>query len=94
MARSKTPAKRALQAEKKRLRNAMQKSKLKTAIKKYEALIAAGDKEGAAANLPDVMSLLDKCVVKGLMHRNTVARRKSALALQYNKLAAVESAAE
>lgn len=88
MAKSKTPAKRALQAEKRRLRNAMQKSKLKTALKKHQALIVAEDKEAAAQSLPQVISLLDKCVTKGLMHRNTAARKKSALARQYNQLVA------
>ena len=93
MAKSKTPAKRALQAEKNRQRNAMQKSKLKTALKKYQALIAADNKEAAAESLPQVISLIDKCVTKGLMHKNTAARRKSALARQYNQLVA-EPAAE
>ena len=39
VAESKTPAKRAIQIEKRRLRNAMQKSKLKSALKKHQCLM-------------------------------------------------------
>ena len=86
MAKSKTPMKRARQAEANRLRNAMQKSKLKTAIKKYQGCVTTEDQAAAGEALGTIISLIDKNVGKGLMHKNTAARRKSQLTKQYNNL--------
>jgi small subunit ribosomal protein S20 len=86
MAKSKTPMKRAKQAEANRLRNAMQKNKLKTAAKKYQGHLTAEDQAGAGEALIHIISLLDKNVSKGLLHKNTAARKKSALTKQYNAL--------
>lgn len=87
MAKSKTPAKRARRAEANRLRNKAYKSRLKTAIKKYEAALNEGNFENAKINLLQVTSLIDKSVNKGILHKNTAARRKSALTKKYNLLA-------
>ena len=87
MAKSKTPAKRARRAEANRLRNKSYKSRLKTAINKYESLLAAADTEAAQGSLLQVTSLIDKSVGKGIMHKNTAARKKSALTKKYNALA-------
>lgn len=86
MAKSKTPAKRARIAEANRLRNKAYKSRLKTAIKKYEASLASNDIESARARLLEATSLIDKSVSKGILHRNNAARKKSALAIKFNKL--------
>lgn len=88
MAQSKTPAKRARRAEANRLRNKANKSRLKTAIKKYEQALQAGDVETAQQSLIAVTSLIDKNVSKGILHRNTAARRKSAMARRFNALSA------
>lgn len=85
MAKSKTPAKRARRAEANRLRNKSYKSRLKTAINKYESLLAA-DTEAAQGSLLQVTSLIDRSVNKGIMHKNTAARKKSALTRKYNAL--------
>ncbi len=86
MAKSKTPAKRARIAEANRLRNKAQKSRLKTAIKKYEASLASNDVESAQIRLLEAPSLIDKSVSKGILHKNNAARKKSALAVKFNKL--------
>ncbi|MGI6421099.1 MAG: 30S ribosomal protein S20 [Syntrophomonadaceae bacterium] len=86
MAKSKTPAKRARRAEANRLRNKSYKSRLKTAINKYESLLAAADTEAAQGSLLQVTSLIDRSVNKGIMHKNTAARKKSALTRKYNAL--------
>lgn len=88
MAQSKTPAKRARRAEANRLRNKANKSRLKTAIKKYEQALQAGDVQTAQKSLIAVTSLIDKNVSKGILHRNTAARRKSAMARRFNALIA------
>lgn len=86
MAKSKTPAKRARIAEANRLRNKAQKSRLKTAIKNYEASLASNDVESARVRLLEATSLIDKSVSKGILHKNNAARKKSALAVKFNKL--------
>lgn len=85
MAKSKTPAKRARVAEKNRLRNKAFKSRLKTAIKKYEGSL--DNVEAARDNLLQVTSLIDKSVNKGILHKNTAARKKSALTKKFNSIA-------
>ncbi len=87
MAKSKTPAKRARIAEDNRLRNKAQKSKLKTNIKNYEASLSGDNVDAARENLIKVTSLIDKSVTKGVLHKNTAARKKSALAKKFNSIA-------
>jgi len=87
VAKSKTPAKRARRAEANRLRNKAYKTRLKTAINKYEASLATADTEAAQGSLLQVTSLIDKSVSKGILHKNTAARKKSALTRKFNALA-------
>ena len=86
MAKSKTPAKRARKAEENRLRNKAFKSRLKTAIKKYESGLQEDNQEAAKDNLLQVTSLIDKSVNKGVLHKNTAARRKSSLVKKFNSV--------
>jgi small subunit ribosomal protein S20 len=87
VAKSKTPAKRARIAEDNRLRNKAQKSKLKTSIKNYEAALSGDNVDAARESLIQVTSLIDKSVTKGVLHKNTAARKKSALAKKFNSFA-------
>jgi len=86
VAKSKTPAKRARRAEANRLRNKAYKSKLKTAIKNYENAIIAEDLDTASNKLLQVTSLLDRSITKGILHKNNVARKKSALSKKLNSI--------
>ncbi|NLW90495.1 MAG: 30S ribosomal protein S20 [Syntrophomonadaceae bacterium] len=86
VAKSKTPAKRARRAEANRIRNKAQKSRLKTTIRKYEATIKEVNVDAAGDNLQQAISLIDKSVSKGIMHKNTAARRKSKLAKKFNQI--------
>ncbi|HBQ26377.1 MAG TPA: 30S ribosomal protein S20 [Syntrophomonas sp.] len=86
MAKSKTPAKRARKAEENRLRNKAYKSRLKTAIKKYESALQEENQETAKENLLEVTSLIDRSVNKGVLHKNTAARRKSSLVKKFNSV--------
>ena len=70
MANTKSAKKRIRQSERRRLRNRATRSKLRGAIK------TARGAEGAAK----AIRALDKAVSKGVVHRNTAARKKSALA--------------
>ncbi|HKQ63700.1 MAG TPA: 30S ribosomal protein S20 [Methylomirabilota bacterium] len=76
MANTKSAMKRIRQAERRRLRNRAMRSKIRGAIK------TARGAEGAArpAAILEAIRTLDKAVTKGVVHRNTAARKKSALA--------------
>ena len=83
---NKSAEKRERQEAKRRLRNRMAKSTMRTAIKKFDAAVAAGDKDAAAVAMAESNKLLDKVAGKGIIHRNTAARKKSRLAHAYHKM--------
>ena len=87
MANIKSAKKRILVAEANRQRNVAFKTSIKTAIKKALSLSASDDKEALNASVAKVYQLCDKAVSKGILHKNTAARRKSRLMLAINKLA-------
>jgi small subunit ribosomal protein S20 len=76
------------QSEKRRLRNRMVKSKAKTLVKDFQALVGEKKKEEAKAKLVEISSFLDKAVTKGIYHKNTAARKKSRMSLLLGKLGA------
>jgi small subunit ribosomal protein S20 len=79
LANSPQAIKRARQAEKRRQRNASQRSQLRTSIKKVFAAIGAGDAEGARQAFRDAVPVIDSAAGRGLIHRNKAARHKSRL---------------
>ena len=68
-------------------KNKADKSELKTNLKKFEAAIAAGDKDAAAAAYKVAVKSVDQAALKGLLHKNNAARKKSSMTLKLNKLA-------
>ncbi len=86
MANHKSAEKRARQNEKRRRRNSAIKSAVRTAIKKFQAYLDAGDKENASRQLQAACRALDKAWSKHVLHKNNVARRKSRLARKLNAL--------
>ena len=86
MANIKSAKKRVLIAEANRQRNVAFKSSIKTAVKKALALATEGAKEDLAAAISNVYKLCDKAVSKGVLHKNTAARKKSRLVLAIKKL--------
>ncbi len=83
----KSAKKRVLVISKKTLRNQMIKSAIHTALKKADAAIVAGDKEAATAAVTYAVKKMDQAVAKGVFHKNTIARKKAALAKRFNKMA-------
>jgi len=79
VANSVSARKRARQAEKRRLRNASQRSRMRTAVKKVQAAIQTGDKAVAQAAYRAAVPAIDRSVSKGLIHANKAARHKSRL---------------
>ncbi len=87
MANIKSAKKRVLIAEANRQRNVAFKTSIKTAVKKALELAKSEDKEALNSAISRVYQLCDKAVVKGILHKNTAARKKSRLTLAVKKLA-------
>ena len=79
MANSLSARKRARQSEKNRVRNASQRSHVRTQIKRVVAAIESGDKAAAEAAYKSAVPAIDRSVGNGIMHRNKAARHKSRL---------------
>ena len=68
-------------------KNKADKSELKTNLKKFDAALVAGDKAAAEVAYKAAIVIVDKAVTKGILHKNTAARKKSSMTLRLNKLA-------
>ena len=87
----KSAKKRVLVNDKKNLENKMVKSTVKTAIRKYNDVLASGDVAAAEKLLPQTESVIDSAVSKGIIHKNNAANKKSALAKNLNALRAAKA---
>lgn len=67
-------------------RNKSNRSELHTALKKYDAAIAAGDASKAEELLSATNAILDENVTKGTIHKNKANRKKAAAASKLNAL--------
>ncbi len=81
MPQHKSAEKRVRQAEKRRTRNRLHRSRMRTMIKK---LHAEQDPTQATAQLGEVKAYLDRLAAKGIIHKNKAANQKSALDLRAN----------
>ena len=83
------------QSAKKRIRrnarradvNRARVSRIRTFVKKVELAIASGDKDTARAALQAAQPELHRGVTKGVLHRNTAARKISRLSARVKALA-------
>lgn len=66
--------------------NGLVSASMKTAIKKFEKEVKAGNKEEASNNLNIALQRVDKAVVSGLVHKNRAARLKSRLTKMRNSM--------
>ncbi|MCR5146045.1 MAG: 30S ribosomal protein S20 [Clostridia bacterium] len=72
--------------EKKTLRNNMIKSGYKSAVKKFELAVEAGNKEEATTLFATATKKIDQACAKGVIVKNTAARKKSNLAKKLNAM--------
>jgi len=86
LANIKSAKKRILVSKKRADRNKSVRSRIKTAVKKVEVAIEAGDKAAATDALRAAASELDKATKKGIYHKNTTARKVSRLTKAVNAL--------
>lgn len=85
MANHRSAQKRARQTIKRTERNIWWRSRTKTAIKKFNKILASGNMELAKNAMDDATQLLQKAASKGVFHANNAARRVSRLVLSFNK---------
>jgi small subunit ribosomal protein S20 len=79
MANHKSAEKRIRQNAKRNEINRANRSKLRTQIKKLRTAVAGADKAAGTELLNPTVSMIDKAVNKGIIHKNTAARYKSRL---------------
>ena len=82
--------KRVRQATRQRQENLRWRSTAKTLMRRLREAVDAGDAAATTTNHRELVRWLDRAVSRGVLHKNTVARRKS----QAAKLAAGEPAAK
>lgn len=88
MANIKSAKKRVLITQRNTERNVAFKTSIKTAVKKVLACAQSEDRTELNALLSKVYQLCDKAAGKGILHRNTAARKKSRLTKAVNKIIA------
>ena len=84
----KSAIKRVSVIEKKTLRNNMIKSSYKTAVRKFEQAIEEGNVEEATKLFAEATKKIDQACTKGVIVKNTAARKKSNLAKKLNAIKA------
>lgn len=82
----KSAIKRVNVIEKKTLRNNMIKSAYKTAVKNFEAAVEEGDVKKAESLFSEATKKIDQACAKGVIVKNTAARKKSNLAKKLNAM--------
>ncbi len=87
MANCKSALKRGKTSEVRRQRKAIVRTALRTSIKKSKIAVNKSD-ENATALTKDAIIAIDKAVSKGVMHKNTAARKKSQLDRSVNLMKA------
>ena len=86
MANIKSQMKRIKTNEKSHQRNKAVKSGLRTAVRRFNEAVAAGDNDKATTLAQAANRALDKAASKGVIHKNQAANRKSAISLKAKSL--------
>ncbi len=86
MANHKSALKRIRQTARRYERNKAGRSRLRTKLKSFRSAVAANSKEEVEQLLRSTMSLVDRSVQKGVLHRNKANRIKHSLHIAANKV--------
>jgi len=81
------------QSKKRQQRNIVLKKSLKKEEKKIAALIATKDTSKLKTEIPRFFSIVDKAVVKKIIHKNKASRQKSRILKRINRLSQDKSTA-
>jgi len=88
VANHKSAEKRNRQAQVRRMRNRINKTKMKNAIRKVNEAVEAGSAEEAKAALVDAIPVIAKTASKGTIHKRNSSRKISRLTRRVNKIEA------
>ena len=91
MATHKSAEKRHRQSVKRTAINRARVSRVRTYVKKVETALASGDKEAARAAFAAAAPEMQRGVAKGVMHKNTVARKLSRLSARIKSMGSTAS---
>ncbi len=86
MANHKSAEKRNRQAQVRRMRNRVNKTKMKTAVRKLDEVVAEGSVEEAKDVLQKATSVIAKTASKGTIHKKTASRKISRLTKRVNAM--------
>jgi small subunit ribosomal protein S20 len=86
MANTDSARKRIRQNERRTARNSARKARMRTFVKNLETAIASGDKAAATAAFTAAQPEMQRAAGKGVIHRNTVARKLSRLSRRLKAL--------
>ena len=92
MPNKKSAERRVRTAERNRVYNRYWTTRCKNAVKKVLEAVNAGDGDNAVKSFDMAQSVIDKAVVKGVMHRNTATRRKQMMSRRVKSLAGAPQA--
>lgn len=82
----KSAKKRVLVNQAKAMQNKAAKSALKTQLKKFEAVVAEGNRSEADLEYRATVKAVDQAAARGLLHKNAAAHKKSSLTVKLNKI--------
>jgi small subunit ribosomal protein S20 len=88
--KSSSAEKRHRQSEERRLRNKSARSAVRTSVKKFMALAQKKELAEAEAALRDMIKKLDSAAGKGIIKKNTAARKKSRMQRFFNSVKAAQ----
>jgi small subunit ribosomal protein S20 len=86
MANIKSSKKRAVQSAKRASINRSRSTRIRSAVKKVETAIAAGNKDDATAAFKVAQPELMRGATKGVLHKNTVSRKLSRLSARIKSI--------
>lgn len=87
MANIRSAKKRILVNKTKAMQNKIIKTQLKSAIRKFDAAVLAGNKDVASEAYRLAVKKVDQAAARGVIHKNAAARKKSQLTLKFNQIA-------
>jgi len=86
MANHRSAVKRDRQNKKRRMRNRINKSKMKGAIRKVEDALVAGSEEQAKEALKAAIPVIERTAAKGSIHKNNASRKISRLTRRVSRM--------
>lgn len=86
MPNHKSAEKRMRQSEGRRTINRSNRTRVRSQIRKLRAALTAGNAKELGELLPATVSIIDKAVQKGALHKNAAARHKSRLTAAVNQV--------